>query len=288
MLSATAPPAAAHINSAATFSQWYHDTSGVNHSTAGTLTLWSNGKGAYVNRWGPNGEQWPVTVQAYYCGNVGDEQTDATTGLPIPCTSKTAAPGSTNCDMFNAMMGYMQISCTAKNGSYTAVYQSGVLDGTPLDFTGDDDVWVFINRQLAVDLGGIHIPVNGSVTFGAGARTNFGLTNGQVYEVAVFQAERQTNGSTYRLTLSGFNAAPSQCTPTCGDGIVSIGEECDDGKNKNTGGYGGCTADCKLGPYCGDGIVDPDHEDCDDGGNAGKIVLEGSACPSGCRYLKIN
>ena len=144
---------------------------------------------------------------------------------------------------------------------------------------------MFINRQLAVDLGAIHTPVNGSVTFGAGARTNFGLTNGQIYEVAVFQAERQTTGSTYRLTLSGFNAAPSQCTPTCGDGIVSIGEECDDGKDKNTGGYGGCTADCKLGPYCGDGIVDPEFEDCDDGG---KIVLEGPACPSGCRYLMIN
>ncbi len=131
---------------------------------------------------------------------------------------------------------------------------------------------MFINGQLAVDLGAIHTPVSGSVTFGAGARTNFGLTNGQVYEVAVFQAERQTTCSTFRLTLSGFNSAPSQCTPTCGDGIVSIGEECDDGKDKNTGAYGGCTADCKLGPYCGDGIVQPDFEDCDDGG---KIVLEG-------------
>jgi len=33
-----------------------------------------------------------------------------------------------------------------------------------------------------------------------------------------------------------------------------------------------------------DGIVQPDFEDCDDGG---KIVLEG-ACPSGCRHLHIN
>ena len=107
-----------------------------------------------------------------------------------------------------------------------------------LDFTGDDDVWVFINRKLAVDLGGIHTPVQGSVTFGAGAAAKFGLTNGQVYEVAVFQAERQTNGSSYRLTLSGFNAAPSECRPVCGDGIIGIGEECDDGKN--AGGYGEC------------------------------------------------
>ena len=66
-----------------------------------------------------------------------------------------------------------------------------------LDFTGDDDVWVFINRKLAVDLGGIHTPVQGSVSFGMGqaaANTKFGLTNGQVYEVVVFQAERQTTG----------------------------------------------------------------------------------------------
>jgi fibro-slime domain-containing protein len=330
--------AGSYVTSATTFAEWYRDTPGVNHSTAGKLTLWSNGKGAYVNRYGANGEQWPVTVTAYYCGNVGEEQTDPTTGLPIPCTSQFAAPGSTDCDKYDAL-GYTRLSCNVNNGSYSATYQTALLDGTPtffpvdgdsftpaserssatlappydanyspeagkplhnfsftsevrywfqydatksytLDFTGDDDVWVFINRKLAVDLGGIHTPVQGSVTFGAGTPAKFGLTDGQVYEVVVFQAERQTSGSSYRLTLSGFNAAPSECTPTCGDGIVSIGEECDDGKN--TGGYGQCGPDCKLGPYCGDGIVQPDYEDCDDGQNIGQ------PCPSGCRKLIIN
>jgi len=103
--------------------------------------------------------------------------------------------------------------------------------------------------------------------------------NGQVYEVVVFQAERQTTGSSYRLTLSGFSAAPSDCTAICGDGILSLGEECDDGTNP--GGYGQCGPGCKLGEFCGDGVVQPEFEDCDDGLNISK------PCPSGCKTLII-
>jgi fibro-slime domain-containing protein len=150
-----------------------------------------------------------------------------------------------------------------------------------LNFVGDDDVWVFINKKLAVDLGGIHSPVEGSVTLDAAAAAKLGgMTAGNVYEVAVFQAERQTTSSSYKLTLSGFNAAPSDCVPVCGDGILSIGEECDDGKANGTGGYGTCSATCTLGDFCGDGKVQP-GEDCDDGG------LNGSSghCPSGCHFL---
>jgi len=81
--------------------------------------------------------------------------------------------------------------------------------GEVLDFRGDDDVFVFVNGNKAVDLGGVHNPESGSVNL-----DSQGLTPGNIYEIVVFHAERNPVGSNYRLTLSGFEIERTTgCTP---------------------------------------------------------------------------
>jgi fibro-slime domain-containing protein len=62
-------------------------------------------------------------------------------------------------------------------------------------FSGDDDVFVFINKTLAIDLGGVHGNEFGSVDL-----TTLGLTVGKNYSLDVFFNERHTTGSDFTMT----------------------------------------------------------------------------------------
>ncbi len=183
-----------------------------------------------------------------------------------------------------------------------------------LEFTGDDDVWVFINGTLAVAMPGTHNRAVGTAVLDASNGTaliaypghsaldttvDLGLVPGNVYEVGVFQAERWCCGSNYMLTLANFLAGTSTCTPRCGDGVATGSEECDcgDGDGPVPDGcpgpnedetYGGCTTQCTWGPFCGDSIMQspPDGpEECDLGEQNGAANGQDS-CSISCKKAR--
>ena len=69
--------------------------------------------------------------------------------------------------------------------------------GQYFEFFGDDDVWVFIDNKLVVDIGGQHAQVSGAVDL-----DTLGLTEGANYSFHIFYAERHTSESNFKMKTS--------------------------------------------------------------------------------------
>lgn len=80
------------------------------------------------------------------------------------------------------------------------------------DFKGDDDVWVFVNNKLAIDLGGVHGAQQQKLKF-TDLATGFGLIDGQDYTLDIFQAERHTTQSTFQFETSLLLRQPDTAVP---------------------------------------------------------------------------
>ncbi len=152
------------IRDAASFSQWFRDVPGVNLSRALTLTLVRDSDGKYVF----DDKQDPLFRGRDGFFPIDDELLGNPGGRPD----------------HNFHFTYELHTEFTYDGSRENIFR----------FVGDDDVWVFINDQLVIDIGGVHAAVDQYVDL-----NRLGLKDGGTYTLDFFFAERHRTQSNFRI-----------------------------------------------------------------------------------------
>ncbi|MBC8203556.1 MAG: fibro-slime domain-containing protein [Planctomycetes bacterium] len=152
------------IQSENSFNQWYNDVEGVNISIPLSITLVLQDDGSYVfddsddPLYQSLGGFFPIENQGW--GNPG---------------------GSPDRNFHFTFELHTEFTYDAEGAQY-------------FSFLGDDDVWVFIDGQLVIDLGGVH-----SATAQGIDLTRLGLADGETYALDFFFAERHRTESNFRF-----------------------------------------------------------------------------------------
>jgi fibro-slime domain-containing protein len=155
------------------FDQWYRDVDGVNQRVPVSISFTESSPGVFVY---DSSAFFPIDGQGFGNGPAGG-------GFTIPGLGTIGGGGGNEHNFLFTTEAHTRFS-----------YRGGEV----FTFRGDDDLWVFINGQLAVDLGGTHVAETGTVDLDAQAAA-LGIAVGKTYAMDIFHAERHTSQSNYRI-----------------------------------------------------------------------------------------
>ena len=155
------------IESSSSYDVWFNDVLGSNMSRTFDLTLDKAADGSYV--FDSNESEWCQLLNGFF---------------PIE----------------NQLFGNSAAASGAPDRNFHFTFELHTEftynedDSQVFTFRGDDDVWVFIDGKLVIDLGGVH---------GAESQTvdidRLGLTSGETYRLCFFFAERHRTQSNFRI-----------------------------------------------------------------------------------------
>ena len=138
-------------------------------STQGSTAAQSNGR-LYFNKGNPQSNG----------GNYGDDSTT----VWMPFNSTQSINGEGNCDYHFGMRTTIPFTMTA-NGRMNPNDNNS--EKITYHFSGDDDVWVFIDGQLVLDIGGIHNRLDADIDF---AENTWSISASNTSTVAVADYNR--------------------------------------------------------------------------------------------------
>ncbi len=82
--------------------------------------------------------------------------------------------------------------------------------GQHFTFNGDDDLWIFVDNTLALDIGGVHLPNNETLNMDEFLETQGGAEPGSSHDFDLFYCERETLASNLKIqTDIDFEITPT-------------------------------------------------------------------------------